>query len=73
MNMFKNLFAVGLMILGSCLYFTKVEDWKWVGALGSTVGPAVVNALLTMQAVQPFSTILCFVLALTLFMVRKQY
>lgn len=69
MNMFKNIFACVLLALGFGMYFTKLDDWHWAAPLG----PDFIWFLDILFKLEPFSTILCVVLALTLFMVRKQY
>jgi hypothetical protein len=69
MNMFKNLFAVGFLALGSGLYFTNIDSWRWISALGPDAIPAIEFLL----KLEPFSTIICVIMAITLFMIGKQY
>lgn len=67
--MFRYLLAVAFIALGSGLMFGNPEEWRWpdVG------GPYVVETLSLCAELRPWSYILCFVLALALFMTRKVY
>jgi hypothetical protein len=69
MNMFRNILTLTLFVLGLALAFTNPEDWKWVDTLGSHA----VDAARFLGDTKPFSFILCWVLALALFMTRKQF
>jgi hypothetical protein len=69
MNMFRHLLGAAFIALGAGLMFGKPDEWKWpdVG------GPYVVEALSFCIDLRPWSYILCFVMALALFMTRKVY
>jgi hypothetical protein len=69
MNMFKNLFALAFLIYGVALWYAKPQEWKWP----DTLGPYAVTFVDYSIKAEPFSTVICLVLALALFMVRKQY
>ncbi len=69
MNMFRNLLTVIFFALGVGLWVSDPSTWKWA----DPAGPYVVDALLFLGQAKPFSVIILLVLALTLFMTRKQY
>jgi hypothetical protein len=69
MNMFRNLLTVALIALGLGLWFTDPVTWHWVD-LG---GPYAVNALTFLTETRPISYIILFVIALALWMTRKQF
>ncbi|HEY0256115.1 MAG TPA: hypothetical protein VGC39_01635 [Candidatus Methylacidiphilales bacterium] len=69
MNMFRNLLALALIAFGLGLMFGGPEEWKWPD-LG---GAYVVQAISLCIDFRPWSYILCFVLAIALFMTRKIY
>ncbi len=69
MNMFRNIFTVALFALAIALWVSDPDSWKWP----DVCGPYVVNALHFLKDTKPFSFILMFILAITLFMTRKQY
>jgi hypothetical protein len=69
MNMFRNLLTLAFIGLGFGLVLSNPLDWKWVAACG----PYVVYTASFLTDARPISTILCFVLALALWMTRKQY
>jgi len=49
--------------------FGKPEEWKWP----DLCGPYVVETISFCTDLRPWSYILCFVLAMALFMTRKIY
>ena len=69
MNMFRDILIFALMAFGLGLAVSDPTDWKWIDLLGS--GP--VQALLFIGQAKPFSVIICFALALALFMTRLKY
>jgi hypothetical protein len=69
MNMFRNLLTVILMALGFGVWLSDPTTWKWA----DPAGPYVVEALQFLAATKPFSVIILLVLALALFITRKQY
>jgi hypothetical protein len=69
MNMFRNILTVAFFALGTALWFVPLEEWNWVNLLG---GQAVMSLEFLFKA-QPFSTLICLVVATALFMTRKQY
>jgi hypothetical protein len=69
MNMLRNLLAIALLALGGGLMFGKPEEWKWP----DLCGPYVVETISFCTDLRPWSYILCFVLAMALFMTRKIY
>lgn len=69
MNMFRNLLTVVLIALGLGLFLSNPTDWRWI----DPAGPYVVNAVRFLGDMKPFSYILLFVVALALFMTRKQF
>ena len=69
MNMFRNILTVMFLALGLGLWFIPSDDWKWVDILGCQA----VMALHVLDLMQPFTTIVCIVIATALFMTRKQY
>ena len=58
-----------LIGLGVGLTVSNPIDWKWVAACG----PQVVEGVNFLVVARPFSTIICFALALALFMTRLKY
>ncbi len=69
MNMFRDITIFALMGLGFGLLFTDPDTWNW-----ATVGGAyLVQAIAFLSAARPFSPIICFALALALFMTRLKY
>ncbi len=69
MNMFRDLLMTALIALGITLAISDPLDWRWIAA----AGPYVVQAIDFMVTTRPFSYIICFALALTLFMTRLKY
>ena len=69
MNMFRNLLTVALIALGLGLWFTDPTTWRWVD-LG---GPHAVQAVGFLAETRPISFIILFVIALALWMTRKQF
>jgi len=69
MNMIRNLLTLAIFALGIGLWFVPTVQWSWVNLLG---GQAVM-ALDFMGKTEPFSSIICLVIATALFMTRKQY
>jgi hypothetical protein len=69
MNMFRDILIVALISLGLGLGLGDPLSWKWTAALG----PQVVSAIMFLDQLKPFSVIVCFVLALALFMTRLRY
>lgn len=69
MNMFRDLFTLALFALGLGLWVGEPEKWDWV----APAGPYAVNAVTFLADTRPWSFVICFVLALTLFMTRLKY
>jgi hypothetical protein len=69
MNMIRNILTVAFLGFGIALWTLPIDDWTWVDLLG---GQAVISLDFLFKA-QPFSSIICFVIATALFMTRKQY
>lgn len=69
MNMFRNILTVACLCLGISLWVLPEDQWRWVDLLGSQA----VTALNLMRAIEPFSSTVLIVVALALFMTRKQY
>jgi hypothetical protein len=69
MNMLRNLLAISFLILGGGLMFGKPDEWKWP----DVCGPYVVEAVGFCSDFRPWTYIVCFVLAVALFMTRKIY
>jgi hypothetical protein len=69
MNMFRNLLTVVLIVFGIGLYFGDPDKWTWV-ALG---GPNAVTALRFCVEYRAFVVAFCAVVAVALWMTRKQY
>ncbi len=69
MNMFRHILAVAFLIFGFSLMFAKPDEWRWPD-LG---GPYVVQAIGFCADARPWSYIICFVVAVALFMTRKIY
>ena len=69
MNMFKNIFATALFVFGLALVIGNPTEWKWpeVG------GPYLVIFVQLCADTRPFSYAICGIVALALFMLRKQY
>ena len=67
--MFRNLLTLALLALGVGLFLSDPTTWQWA----DTGGPYVVEALKFLQELKPFSYILLLVMAVALFMTRKQY
>ena len=69
MNMFRNLLAAFLLVFGLGLVFGDPDHWTWV----DHAGPNAVDALRFCVQFKPFVVGACLVIALALFMTRKQY
>ena len=69
MNMFRNLFAVFLIVFAIGLVFGNPDGWTWWQRLG----PEATNVLNVCITFKPFVVGGCVVIALALFMTRKQY
>ncbi len=69
MNMFRNLLTLIFLALGIGLWVSDPTGWRWAAPAGAYV----VNALNFLGEAKPFSVIILLVLALALFMTRKQY
>ena len=69
MNMFRNLLMVFLLLLGFGLMLSDPTTWHWA----DPAGPYVINALGFLNEMKPISFLMCFVLAVTLFMTRRQF
>jgi hypothetical protein len=69
MNMFRNLLTIVLIALAVGLFTSDPTTWHWA----DPAGPYVVNFLALLGELKPFSYLLLFAIALTLFMTRKQY
>lgn len=69
MNMFRDLMILLLLGLGAGLTFTDPLDWKWV----ASGGPYFVQGITYLVQGRPFTPVICFALALALFMTRLKY
>jgi hypothetical protein len=69
MNMFRNLFAAALFIFALGLAFGDPDKWTWVDLGGATV----VDAFRVCVQFRPFVIAGCIVVAVALFLTRKQY
>ncbi len=69
MNMIRNLLTVFFAALGTGLFLSDATTWRWADPGGATV----VNTLIVLNEFKPFSFLLCFVIAIGLFLTRKQY
>ena len=69
MNMFRNILTVVTLAFGRRLYFLPIEDWTWLDAFG----PEPITWVDLLLKAQPFPTIVLMVVAVALFMTRKQY
>ncbi len=69
MNQTRDIVMVILIALGIGLIYGGPENWSWV----HVGGPYAEQALSFLITYKPFSPLLCFVLALTLFMTRLKY
>ena len=69
MNMFRDILITALMALGLGLTFTDPDNWHWA-VVG---GPYVVQAISDLDMARPFSTVIIFAVALTLFMTRLKF
>jgi hypothetical protein len=69
MNMFRNLFTLALIALGLGLWLTDPASWHWVD-LG---GVYAVDTVRFLAGTRPISFIILFVIALALWMTRKQF
>lgn len=69
MNMFRHIFTVAFLALGIALWVVKLDDWAWVHILG----PDAISVIVILLNFQPFSTLVCVVVAVALFMTRKQF
>ena len=69
MNMFRNLLTVILLALGIGIWVSNPDTWSWA----APGGPYLLGALHFLQETKPFSIIILLVLAITLYMTRKQF
>jgi len=69
MNMFRDLLILFLIGLGVALMTGDPTDWKVVSA----GGPYVVDSIIFLVQAKPFSFVICYALALALFMTRIRY
>lgn len=69
MNMFRNLLALVLIAFAIGLAFGDPEHWTWV----DRAGPNAVDVLRGCVQFRPFVIAGCVVIAITLFMTRKQF
>ncbi len=69
MNQFRDLTMMGMIILAIALLVGQPENWSWI-KLG---GPYAVEALYYLVEGRPWTVIILFALALTLFMTRLKY
>jgi hypothetical protein len=69
MNMFRNLLAIFLVVFALGLAFGDPDHWTFL----DRGGPDVVNILHICIQFRPFVIGGCLVLALAIFMTRKQY
>jgi hypothetical protein len=69
MNQFRDLTMVGLIVLAISLILGEPENWTWP-AVG---GPYLVDAVTFLTEFRPWSILVLFALALTLFMTRLKF
>ena len=69
MNMFRDILIMALLFLGGSLMLSDPTDWKIVSA----GGPYIVEGIVFLVSAKPFSFVICFALALALFMTRLKY
>jgi len=69
MNQFRDLTMTAMIILAIALMFGQPETWGWTAVCGAYV----VNAVDFLATSRPWSIIILFALALTLFMTRLKY
>jgi hypothetical protein len=69
MNMFRNLLTVALLALGIGIGVSDPTGWRWA----DPGGPYVVIALNFLSETRPFSPMVIIVVAVALFMTRKQF
>jgi hypothetical protein len=69
MNMFRDLAMMFCIFVGVSLMVSNPLDWKIV----SSVPSQVAEAITFLVSIRPFSSIVCFALALALFMTRLKY
>jgi hypothetical protein len=69
MNMFRSLFALFLIAFAIGLVFGNPDGWTWWQRLG----PSATSALSFCVTFKPFVVGGCIVVALAIFMTRKQY
>jgi len=73
MNMFRDLAILALIALGVGLVFTDPANWNWISIFGPYIAPSLFQAVDCLASLRPFSSILCYALALALFMTRLKY
>ena len=69
MNMFRDLLMAGLIILGVSVAGGDPTSWTWP-QIG---GPYLQQSINFLADYRPYSYMLCFALALALFMTRLKY
>jgi hypothetical protein len=69
MNMFRNLFSLFLIFVAVSLVVSTPSDWPPLQRLG----PDFLDVLKTLQTFRPFVIGACVVIAVALFMTRKNY
>ena len=69
MNMFRDLAMVALIAMGVTLFVSNPMDWSVMSHVPPEVGQGVNFLVIT----KPFSSVVCFALALALFMTRLKY
>jgi ABC-type transport system involved in cytochrome bd biosynthesis fused ATPase/permease subunit len=69
MNMFRNLLCLFLIVVGVSLMISNPSDWAPLQRLG----PDFLNVVKGAETFRPFVIGACFVIAVALFMTRKQY
>lgn len=69
MNMFRNLLSTFLLVFGLGLVFGSPQNWSWF----ESMGPVATDFLHICITFRPFVVAACIVLALALFMTKKQY
>jgi hypothetical protein len=69
MNQFRDILIFLLIAFGVGLGWGHPENWGWAARGGAEV----VNALTFLAGIRPWSIILCFAIALALFMTRIKY
>ena len=69
MNQFRDIAMVFLIFVGLSLMLSQPIEWNWITLLGTYF----VSGVKWLCDLRPWSEMICFALALTLFMTRLKY